>query len=243
MTAAIPDGPAGPAGKLAVVGIGEDGWSGLGQPARDALAAAPVILGSERQLALLPASVGGKKEAWPSPMGPRVEALAEAIRSGDDAGRWAVLGSGDPMLHGIGATLARTVGPSLLHVIPAPSAFSIACARLGWPQHATPLVSRVAQPETPVASELRRAGRAVVYVPGASGARELAAELRDEGLGDARFTVMERLGGDAEQIETATAEAWDRDADPLHLVALELSAPVPASARGRLDSTVPGLPD
>jgi precorrin-6Y C5,15-methyltransferase (decarboxylating) len=233
----------GAAGKLTVVGIGEDGWAGLGQPARDALATAPVILGSARQLALLPDDVGGTREAWPSPMGPRVEALADAIRSGEAAGRWAVLGSGDPMLHGIGATLARAVGPSMLHVIPAPSAFSIACARLGWAQHDTPLVSRVAQPATPVAAELRRAGRAVVYVPGASGARDLAAELRDEGLTDAHFTVMERLGGDAERIRTSTVAGWDREADPLHLVAIELSAPVPASARGRLDSTVPGLPD
>ncbi len=235
---------AAPAPRLAVVGIGEDGWDGLGVTAREALAGASTILGSERQLAFLPAEISAVREAWPSPMGPRVDALAAAIGAGEDPSRWAVLGSGDPMLHGIGSTLARVVDPALLQVVPAPSAFALACARLGWAQHATPLVSRVAQPATPVAGSLRRAGRAIVYVAGPSGARELADELRDEGLDHARLVVLERLGGPAERRIDATVGTWDQDADPLHLVALELTdASPPRQRSGRLDSAVPGLPD
>ena len=129
-------------GPLTIVGIGEDGWAGLGQHARGALLGAPTILGAARQLALLPAAVTGRREPWPSPMAPRVDALAAALAAGEDASQWLVLASGDPMLHGIGATLAARCGPDRLRVLPAPSAFSLACARLGWPAHETPLISR-----------------------------------------------------------------------------------------------------
>ena len=87
---------------IAIVGIGADGWPGLGEPARDALRAAPTVIGSERQLALLPTEVPGERRAWPSPIDPLVDALAAGRHDGA-----AVLASGDPMLHGIGSSLAR----------------------------------------------------------------------------------------------------------------------------------------
>lgn len=252
--------------RLVVVGIGEDGWAGLGERARAALAGARVVLGSGRQLAMLPTdAVAGEREAWPSPMMPRVEQLAAALIEGDDAAAGTVvLGSGDPMLHGIGATLARLVDPALLEVLPVPSAYSLACARLGWAQHEVPLLSRVADEQTdPLPALAAGGGRAIAYVPGASGARQLAAVLRAAGLADARLTILSRLGGPAEQSLTTTAEVFDADHDPLHLVAIELpaggdtagprtpaavGATIPAVAPGpaadpRLASTVPGLPD
>lgn len=243
-TAPVNETPATTA-RLAVVGIGEDGWAGLGERARAALLRAPTILGSERQLALLPPELTGAREPWPRPMMPRVDALAAALRDGADAGQWAILASGDPMLHGVGATLvARGIPIGQLDVLPAPSAFALACARLGWAAHETRLVSRVADADRPVAAELRLTGRVVVYVPGASGARALAAELRGAGLGPARLVVLERLGGPAERALESTVALWDADADPLHLVALEYDGQNDqSSAAGRLGSAVPGLPD
>jgi precorrin-6Y C5,15-methyltransferase (decarboxylating) len=40
---------------ITVVGIGAEGWEGLAPGARAAIAAAATVIGSERQLALLPA--------------------------------------------------------------------------------------------------------------------------------------------------------------------------------------------
>lgn len=235
------------ADRLAVIGIGEDGWVGLGEPARNRLLAAPTILGSARQLDLLPPEVIGKRESWPSPMGPRVDALVAAIAAGESPAQWAVLASGDPMLYGIGATLAaRGVPAKTLDIHPAPSAYALACARLGWPQHMTSLVSRVANVDQPVARHLRYGARMVVYVAGPSGAARLADELRAGGLGNARFVVMERLGGPGERLIESTAAQWTAEADPLHLVAIEAAADGetgPSPTGGRLVSRVPGLPD
>jgi len=167
-----------------------------------------------------------------------------------------VLGSGDPMLHGIGATLARLVDPTCLEILPAPSAYSLACARLGWAQHEVPLVSLVADPHHDPLPALE-GGRAIIYVAGASGARRLAATLRTAGLGQARLTILARLGGPAEQSMVTTAGNFNEDVDPLHLVAVDLTTettpeaasaetaaqPCAAASDRRLASRVPGLPD
>ena len=102
------------AGQVTVVGIGADGWAGLGEAARDALRAATVITGSPRQLALLP-ELGVRCLPLPSPLLPNLDELVR------DHPGLCVLASGDPMFHGIGATLARRLGPGRTRILPAVS--------------------------------------------------------------------------------------------------------------------------
>lgn len=52
---------------LTVVGIGEDGFKGLGKNARRALLGASRIFGGQRQLDLLPVCIRGERQLWPSP--------------------------------------------------------------------------------------------------------------------------------------------------------------------------------
>ena len=89
---------------LVIVGIGADGWVGLGEAARTAVLAAEVIVGSKRHLALLP-ETPALRRPWPSP----IDSLLEELVTSDGT-RTCVLASGDPMLHGVGATLARRLG-------------------------------------------------------------------------------------------------------------------------------------
>lgn len=220
---------------IAVVGIGADGWSGLGERARAAILAAKEIVGSDRQLALLPMDIAATTRAWPSPIDPLIDELVERA----DA-NVCVLASGDPMLHGIGATLARRLGAQRLDVHPHPSAFALACARLGWPADEVRLVSVVARAPETVARELVAGQRIVVYATGEQGAAQVARVLIARGFGPSRFVVLEQLGGPAERIAEATAASWgSRWADPLHAVAIECRA---APATPALPRT-PGLPD
>ena len=216
---------------LTVVGIGADGWSGLGEPGRRALRAAVTLVGSQRQLDLLPAEAVGNRRAWPSPMDALVDELV------DSAQDVVVLASGNPMLHGIGATLVRRAGVDRVDVIPHPSAFSLACARLGWPQADVELVSAVARPAAVVAGLLQPGRRLVVYVTGTDGAARLARVLCERGFGSSVVTVLEQLGAPGERrVDTSAAEATGLVTDPLHLVAVEVGAG-PAHAR------TPGLAD
>ncbi|CAA9510152.1 MAG: Precorrin-6Y C(5,15)-methyltransferase [decarboxylating], partial [uncultured Solirubrobacteraceae bacterium] len=221
--------------EIVVVGIGADGWPGLGEGARQAVRTADAVVGSSRQLELLPEDVGAPKRAWPSPMEPLIEELV--TRS---TGTTCVLASGDPMLHGIGASLVRRAGARRVRVHPHPSAFAIACARLGWPSAEVELVSAVAREPEVVVRALQPGRRIVAYVTGAGGAATLSRVLSERGFGRSRFVVLEQLGGAAERILETTAAGWgSREADPLHAVAIEVVAGPGAAAYAR----VPGLPD
>jgi precorrin-6Y C5,15-methyltransferase (decarboxylating) len=216
---------------IAVVGLGADGWAGLGEAARAAILRARTIIGSERHLALLPAEATAERRALPSPLEPLLDEL-----SADGAEGVCVLASGDPMLHGIGASLARRLEPGRLDVHPHPSAFAIACARLGWPAADVELVSAVARPPDVVARLLQPGRRIVAYVTGEDGARTLARVVTDRGFGASRFVVLERLGAADERATEATARTFDARADPLHAVAIEVEG-------GPLHPLVAGLPD
>lgn len=222
---------------ITVVGIGADGWTGLGDTARAALRSAPLVVGSARQLGLLPAAeVAGLRRAWPSPM----DALLDEL-TGPRLATACVLASGDPMLHGVGATLVRRAGADRVRVLPHPSAFALACARLGWPAADVELVSAVARPPEVVVRALQPGRRVVAYVTGADGAARLAHAVREHGFGASPFTVLEQLGGPHEQRTDSTAAAWgpERTADPLHVVALEVRADPGARPLAR----TPGLRD
>jgi precorrin-6Y C5,15-methyltransferase (decarboxylating) len=221
---------------IAVVGIGADGWAGLGEAARAAIRQADEIVGSLRQLALLPPDATGAAttRAWPSPMEPLLDELA-----GRANGSTCVLASGDPMLHGIGATLARRLSPDLLAVHPHPSAFALACARLCWPAAEVELVSAVARPPEVVARALAPGRRLVVYATGEDGAAQVARVLRERGYGPSRLVVLERLGAPDERVVSSSADDWRGSADPLHAVAIECRA----AAGAPLLARIPGLPD
>ncbi len=222
---------------VAVVGIGADGWAGLGEAARAAIRAADEVIGSKRQLALLPPGTVAKTRALPSPIEPLLVELAEPASPNRSV---CVLASGDPMLHGIGATLARRLGPERLDVHPHASAFALACARLGWAAAEVELVSTVARAPEVLARVLAPGQRVVVYVSGQDGAATVARVLCARGYGPSRFVVMEQLAAAREKIVDSTAAAWGaRWADALHVVAIECRA----APRTPLLQRSPGLPD
>src|SRR3954451_2610553 len=111
---------------LSIVGIGEDGLQGLIAIARSLVDRAKVIVGGDRHLAMLPTDDQREKIVWTSPISTSVEEIIQ--RRGQSI---CVLASGDPMCYGIGVTLMRRIPVSEMTIIPAPSAFSLACARMG----------------------------------------------------------------------------------------------------------------
>ena len=220
---------------ITVVGIGADGWSGLSERARAAILSADEVIGSRRQLATLPEGAA-RRRTLPSPLAPLIDELAAA--NGDR--NVVVLASGDPMLHGIGATLARRIRPGRLSVISHPSAFALACARLGWAEADVELVSAVAHASAVLARVIQPGRRIVVYATGSGGAAAIARLVREAGYGASRFVVLAQLGGPEEAVVESTADAWgERTADPLHAVAIECVR----DPRAPLLPLVPGLPD
>ncbi|WP_018658088.1 bifunctional cobalt-precorrin-7 (C(5))-methyltransferase/cobalt-precorrin-6B (C(15))-methyltransferase [Actinomadura flavalba] len=220
---------------ITVVGIGADGWDGLPAASRAALTDAEVLFGGARQLALVPES-GAERVAWPSPLLPALPGLLE--RHADRA--VAVLASGDPMHHGIGATLARLVGPERLRVLPALSSVALACARLGWAQERVDVVSLVGRPPGVLNAAVAPGRRLLVLSAGRETPSIVAALLVGRGFGPSALHVLSDLGAASETVERGTAAAWTAPAaSALNIVAVECAAGPSAVPLPR----APGLAD
>lgn len=218
-----------------VVGIGADGWDGLAPRARHVISSAEVLLGSARQLALVPEPTG-ERVTWPSPMLPAVPGLL-AEHHGRSI---CVLASGDPMFHGVGNTLARLLGPERLRVLPHPSSVSLACARLGWPVQDTPVVNLVGKPVELLHPHVRPGRTVLVLSSDGSTPGEVAALLTARGYGSSELTVLQNMGHEREERLVSTAVGWQgRPVEPLNVLAVRCRAD---SAAKRLPR-VPGLPD
>ncbi|WNW13170.1 precorrin-6y C5,15-methyltransferase (decarboxylating) subunit CbiE [Pseudomonas sp. DTU_2021_1001937_2_SI_NGA_ILE_001] len=218
---------------LTVVGIGEDGYKGLGRNARHALLNAAEVFGSTRQLALLPPCIAAQRHPWPSPFS--LNAVLE--RRGQPV---CVLASGDPMLYGVGVSLSRLVEHSEMLVLPAPSSYSLAAARMGWALQDVVTLSVVARPLAAVNAHLHHGLRLLVLSNDGSSPAALAALLRERGFGPSRMTVLEHLGGPAERRVEGLAGDWQNpDIAALNLVAIDCRI---APDTLRL-SPLAGLPD
>jgi precorrin-6Y C5,15-methyltransferase (decarboxylating) len=196
---------------------------------------AEVLLGSARQLGLVPPEVPAERVPWPSPL---TEALPGLV--GEHAGRAVVvLASGDPMLSGIGTTLTRLLGAGRVRVLPAPSSVSLACARLGWAVEDTEVVTLVGRPVELLHPHVQPGRRLLVLGSDGQTPAQVAALLAARGYGQSLLTVLGGLGGPDEEVRTGTAATWSQPAPALVVTAVECradrgTAPLP---------TTPGLPD
>lgn len=215
---------------LSIVGIGEDGLDGLSPAARRAIDGARLLVGGARHLALVPAG-GCERLAWPSPLTDAIPAIL--ARRGEAV---VVLASGDPLHFGVGTTLARHVPAEEMLVLPAPSAFSLAAARLGWAQQDATLVSLHGRALQAIVPHVQPGRRVLALTWDGTTPARVAALLTERGFGPSRLIVLEAMGGPRERRLEATAETFDLDGiDPLNLLAIEMIAapgarPVPFTA-------------
>ncbi|MGX9147448.1 precorrin-6y C5,15-methyltransferase (decarboxylating) subunit CbiE [Mesorhizobium sp. 128a] len=205
---------------LSIVGIGEDGLAGLGDEAKRLIAEAEIIFGGKRHLGLVASLAKDEPRSWPVPFDPGMaDVLALAGR------RVCVLASGDPFFHGVGATLARKVRPEQMHVIPAPSAISLAAARLGWPLQDIETVSLHGRPLDLIRPLLQPNARILALTSDGDAPAAIARLLTELDFGASRLTVLEALGGPDEMQRSARADAFDLgDINPLNVLALELES-------------------
>jgi precorrin-6Y C5,15-methyltransferase (decarboxylating) len=218
---------------LTVVGIGEDGYKGLGKNARHALLGARQVFGSSRQLDLLPPCIQAERRQWSSPFSlqPVLEQHGEPV---------CVIASGDPMLFGVGVSLSRHVPIDQMRVIPAPSSYSLAAARLGWALQDVVTLSVVARPLAALNAQLHNGLRLLVLSNDGSSPDAIAALLRERGFGPSRMTVLEHLGGTLERRIDGVANEWSNpEIAALNLVAIDCRAE-PNTLRL---SPLGGLPD
>jgi precorrin-6Y C5,15-methyltransferase (decarboxylating) len=222
---------------LSIVGLGEDGLHGLSPPARTLVENAEILVGGARHLALAGEAAAHATErlTWETPLARTVEAIA--AREGR---RVTVLATGDPMHYGIGVTLARRFGMAAITIIPAPGAFSLTCARLGWPLAEAACITLHGRPLDLLSLHLSPEARILVLSEDGTTPARLAAHLTGLGYGPSAMTVLAHMGGPKERRWDGTAEDWTaREIPDLNTIAVACRA-----AHGaRVLSRAPGLPD
>jgi precorrin-6B C5,15-methyltransferase / cobalt-precorrin-6B C5,C15-methyltransferase len=198
---------------LTIIGIGEDGLSGLSEASRKALIHAETVFGGERHLAL--AGIDGRGRPWPVPF--EVDCVL-ACRGQPTA----VLASGDPFWHGVGTTLAERLNSSEWIAHPAPSTFSLAAARLGWPLERVACVGLHARPFETLVPHLAQGARIICLLRDGNAIANLAEWLTSCGWGESQLWTLAAMGGSRESIAQYRADNYTgKPASDLIAVALE----------------------
>jgi precorrin-6Y C5,15-methyltransferase (decarboxylating) len=219
---------------LAVVGIGEDGIAGLAPTARALVETAEVLVGGARHLGMVRQGEA-ERIVWERPLGRAIDAI-EARRGR----RVTVLASGDPLWYGVGVTLARRFPREEMTIVPQPSAFSLAAARLGWPLADCATITLHGRPLDTLRLHIAPKRRILVLSEDGGTPRAVAELLTGLGWGPSRLTVLAHLGGTREAIVSEEAQSWgERRVADLNTIAISCRGAPGARALPLLA----GLPD
>ncbi|MCC0804710.1 precorrin-6y C5,15-methyltransferase (decarboxylating) subunit CbiE [Methylobacterium sp. W2] len=219
---------------LTIVGIGEDGRTGLSPAATAALDAAEVVYGGSRHFTL-GAPLSAEARVWPRPISDAYPGLL--ARRGRPT---CILATGDPFHYGIGAEIARLLPAAEMRVFPYPSAFSLAAARLGWPLAEITCLTLHGRALERIVPHLQPGARLLVLTWDGTTPEAVAALLTERGFGRSRLVILEAMGGPRESRHEARADAFTLTGiDPLNTLAVE----VVADADARVVSLSPGLDD
>ena len=213
---------------ITVVGIGEDGLEGLAPAARKVVEDADVLVGGDRHISKIP-DEGQERLDWTDGF----EAAFDAIEKFEGK-RVVILASGDPLHFGVGANVVRRFGADAVTIIPAPGAFSLAAARMGWPLAAVDCLTVHGRALTAVNRHLVPGKRLLVLSWDGGTPAKLAALLVERGFGESNITVLANMGGDETRADTAAQNA-----------AWEVQKASERAARGEagvLDGVAMGLP-
>ncbi|MEO1102888.1 MAG: precorrin-6y C5,15-methyltransferase (decarboxylating) subunit CbiE, partial [Pseudomonadota bacterium] len=187
---------------------------------RSALAA-EAVFGAERLLEAA-AVEAARRHPWPQPFADGLAALL--ARRGHPT---TVLASGDPLHHGIGATLLRHLSPAELTVHPAPSAFALAAAAMRWPLDTVTTLSLHNAPAEAIRAHTAPGRRLLVLTRDGDAPAAISHALTGAGYGESLVTVLENLGSPLEARHSAPAHALTGRFAPLNTLAIEAVRPAP----------------
>jgi precorrin-6B C5,15-methyltransferase / cobalt-precorrin-6B C5,C15-methyltransferase len=185
---------------LTIIGLGEDGLSGLSDASRAALERAEIIFGGPRHLDLVEA--GSRGEAWPVPFSTEnvQKARGRAV---------VVLASGDPFWHGAGGSLMAHLAPDEWVSYPAPSTFSLIANRLGWKLEDCLCFGLHAAPFERLLPILAPNVQLMCLLRDGTAPAKLAQWLEDQGFGPSELTILEAVGGSRERVRLCPADVFD----------------------------------
>lgn len=222
---------------LSVIGINENGVDGLSAQTRALISSAELVVGGARHLELAKNLIKYKNKIWENPIEKSIETILSYRNS-----PVAVLASGDPFCYGIGATLVRHIPIEEMLVIPAPSCFTLAAAKLGWALQDTVTIGLNGRAIEKIIPHLQPKAKIMALSTDETTPALLAELLAKRGFSEAKFWVLEHLGGEKERIrELGIQGSGFGDIAKLNMIAIEV--PDNAEMKARALPIVAGLAD
>lgn len=202
--------------RILVVGIGDDGVRGLSTSVLARVQSAELLYGGERQLGFF-SDFPGEKRVIRTPLRETLAQIEQDVAEHSVV----VLASGDPLFYGIGATLVRKLGRSLVEVIPHMSSVQLAFARAGESWQDAKVVSLHGKPISGLAQKLHGVSVAALLTDDVNTPAAIAGYLKSFGITEYEVFVAEHLGSSEERTGWYSLEQLsDAKFAPLNVVIL-----------------------
>lgn len=221
---------------LHVIGLGVASPAALEAPALQALQNADVVIGSERQLATIAASLDQQETLLLPPLKALKSLLATYSQQ-----NVCLLASGDPLYYGIGRWLAQHYPAEHLTFYPGISSIQASCHALGLSLQDVKVISLHGRPASSLRRHLAQHRRIICLTDKHSHPQALAAICVEAGFAKSSLAVCEQLGYADQQIRHFTAEALAKQ-DALSFAALHVTV-ITVIGEGGYLSAMPGIPD
>ena len=225
------------AGKVQIVGIGDDGVEGMTAQARRLVEDAELLIGPDSCASLLPATLRDRLQAAAN-----LEQLVERIESA--AGRrTVVLASGDPLFYGTARYVCTKLGKNRFEVVPHVSSMQLAFARVKESWEEAFLANLAGQSIERVIDRVRTSETAGLFTSEQWPPAAVARALLDHGIDAFQAYVCENLGSPDERVtQGSLAEIARESFAPLNVMILVRKAKAPEQA-GQVGTRTFGNPD
>jgi precorrin-6Y C5,15-methyltransferase (decarboxylating) len=217
-----------PEAKVYVIGVGSDGPAGLTQRARELLAAADLVLGSETTLGLVPGLAAERFR-----IGPDLQEVVRLLTAHFEAPperrkRLVMIASGDPLFYGVARYLCDRLGKDRFEVLPHVSSMQLAFARIKESWEDAYLTNLATHPVEEVLDRVRTAETVGLFTSEEWGPARVARELLARGIDYFRAYVCENLGAPDERVTQGDlADLCDVEFSPLNVLILKRKPGIP----------------
>jgi precorrin-6Y C5,15-methyltransferase (decarboxylating) len=203
-----------PEAKIHIIGVGSDGLAGMTARARELLAAADLVLGSDHALSLVRELKGERQR-----IGPDLQEVVRVLESNLGRKRMA---SGDPLFYGVARYLCDRLGKDVFEVLPHVSSMQLAFARIKESWEEAYLTNLATHPLESVLDRIRIAETVGLFTSEQEGPPAVAKQLLAHGLDYFRAYVCENLGAPDERVtQGELAEIQEMEFAPLNVMILK----------------------